>query len=96
MGSTGEKLMAETRTHWNVTITVTRVDHIPVKTEPVYSGQQRRDAVVESKRIVTVAGHVEIKNTDFEAARELAGKHLDLLTEFEGTDPRKGTTRGEV
>lgn len=88
--------MSESRVHYNVRITVEKVEHIPLKTEAVYGGtpSQRRDVVTETKRVVTEAGKVDLKHTDFEVVKDLAAKHLDLLTEFEGTDPQRGHTRG--
>lgn len=83
--------MAETKVHYNVRITIEKVEHIPTKTEPV--GHPRQDVVVESKRVVTEAGKVELKHSNFETVKELAGKHLELLAEFDGTDARKGNTR---
>jgi hypothetical protein len=44
--------------------------------------------------VVTEAGKIDLKHTDFGTAKDLATKHLELLTEFEGRDPHKGSTRG--
>ena len=85
--------MAESRVHYNIRITVEKVEHIPLKTEPMHGVHPRQDVVIESRRVVTEAGKVELKHSDFDTAKELAGKHLELLTEFDGADPRKGNTR---
>lgn len=85
--------MAEIDVHYNVRIVVEKVMHVPTKTEPLAGVHPRKDVVVESKRIVTEAGKVDLKHTDFETVKDLAMKHLELLTEFEGNDPRKGNNR---
>jgi hypothetical protein len=77
--------------HYNIEIKVTKVEF---KTEQaVRSPGGGYQTSPTEKRIVSEAGHVNIKHTDFDAAKRLAGAHLDLLTEFTGSDPRKGTTR---
>jgi hypothetical protein len=74
-------------THYNISIVVTKVEHKMVTTG------EYRDKVTSEKRVVTEAGKVEIKSTDFNVAKDLASKHLELLTEFTGTDPKHGATR---
>lgn len=85
--------MAESKIHYNIRILVEKVEHIPTKTEPMHGVHPRQDVVVESRRVVTDAGKIDLKHTDFDIAKDLAAKHLALLTEFEGADPRKGNTR---
>lgn len=82
----------EEHVHYNIHITVTKVEHKNTKVESSYG--RGSDVVSELKRVVTEAGDVKIKHTDFETAKRLAGAHLDLLTEFTGTDPQRGNSRG--
>jgi len=77
------------RIHYNIRITVEKVEHVPVKVERGLA----HATTGETKRVVTEAGKVELKHSDFDTAKNLAGKHLELLTEFDGADPRKGNTR---
>lgn len=74
-------------THYNIVITVTKVEQKQVTTG------EYRDKTTKTERVVSEAGQVRIKSTDFTEAKRLAGAHLDLLTEFTGTDPQKGSTR---
>jgi hypothetical protein len=78
--------------HYVVRIEVTKVEFQDVmqgrRTHPTDPANK-----VDTRRIVSDAGKIEIKNTDFDTAKDLAAKHLELLAEFDGTDPRKGNTR---
>jgi hypothetical protein len=79
-------------THYNIDINVTKVEFKPTRTTGASYGG-RTEQVTQEKRVVSEAGHVNIKHVDFAEAKRLAGAHLDLLTEFGGTDPKHGRQR---
>jgi hypothetical protein len=81
-----------TDTHYDISITVTKVQFKDVKN----SGSTGRPIGTEQRRVVSEAGRVNIKHVDFNTAKELAGQHLELLTEFTGSDPRRGHTRDGI
>jgi hypothetical protein len=70
------------QTHYNIHIIVTKVEHKAAERQ-----KYQNEPSGKPERIVTDAGEVKIKNTDFAEAKRLAGAHLELLTEFTGTDP---------
>lgn len=70
------------QTHYNIHIIVTKVEH-----KSAERAKYANEPTAKGERIVTDAGEIKIKNTDFAEAKRLAGAHLELLTEFTGTDP---------
>jgi hypothetical protein len=78
--------------HYNIEIKVTKVEFMEVK-DKNHPGRMAAAEVTQMKRVISDAGHVNIKSTDFAEAKRLAGAHLDLLTKFTGSDPREGNLR---
>jgi hypothetical protein len=75
-----------TDTHYNIEIKVTKVEF-----QQKLGGKQygKEAGGTPERRVVSEAGHINIKDIDFEEAKRRASAHLDLLTEFAGSDPKQ-------